>query len=54
MAQARAWRSVGDVVFVSGSDGMVVGVRDGEDCRLGAMWVAPERKREGAGLALAD
>jgi ribosomal protein S18 acetylase RimI-like enzyme len=51
--RARGWRGVGDVVFVSGSDAMVVAVREGEDCRLGGMWVAPERRRQGIGLALA-
>ncbi len=52
--RARGWRGVGDVVFVSGSEGMIVGVRDGDDCWLGAMWVAPERRREGIGRSLAS
>jgi GNAT superfamily N-acetyltransferase len=52
--RARGWRSTDDVTFVCGSDGMVVGVRVGEECWLGAMWVAPERRREGVGLALAS
>jgi GNAT superfamily N-acetyltransferase len=51
--RAAGWRAAGDAVFVSGRDGMVVGVRDGDNAWLGAMWVAPERRREGIGLALA-
>jgi GNAT superfamily N-acetyltransferase len=31
---------------------MVVGVRDGDECWLGAMWVPPARRREGVGAAL--
>jgi GNAT superfamily N-acetyltransferase len=52
--RARGWRSVGDVTFVCDGDGMVVGVRDGADCWLGAMWVAPERRRDGVGTALVN
>jgi GNAT superfamily N-acetyltransferase len=52
--RARGWRAVGDVTFVCDGDGMVVGVRDGDDCWLGAMWVAPERRRDGVGTALAN
>jgi GNAT superfamily N-acetyltransferase len=52
--RARGWRAVGDVTFVCEGDGMVVGVRAGDDCWLGAMWVAPERRREGIGLGLVN
>jgi GNAT superfamily N-acetyltransferase len=50
--RGRGWRAPGDVTFVSGSDAMVVGVRDGDDAWLGAMWVAPGRRREGLGAEL--
>jgi GNAT superfamily N-acetyltransferase len=53
--RARGWIRPGDVTFVvDGGDGMVVGVRDGNECWLGAMWVAPERRREGVAAALAS
>ena len=33
---------------------MVVGVREGEECWLGAMWVTLDRRRAGVGAALAS
>lgn len=52
--RAEGWRTVDDVVFVCDGDGMVVGVRDGEEALLGAMWVDPKQRGAGVGLALAD
>jgi GNAT superfamily N-acetyltransferase len=53
--RARGWVRPGDVAFVvGGGEGMVVGVREGDECWLGAMWVAPEWRQGGVGAALAS
>jgi ribosomal protein S18 acetylase RimI-like enzyme len=53
--RAQSWGGpVGTVIVTDDLSAMCVGVRDGEDARLGALWVEPSRRGCGVATRLVD